>query len=128
MASKKDFGTINTGRVYDAIDVATNPKGKVEADPQEQLDRAASMRTQGRKGCKAYRINMAFSPANYEFIRVMARATGYTMTKFANKVVEAYINEHPELMEQAQSFLDTVNSGLFSRHEPASDFEEQTEE
>lgn len=115
MAAKKDFTGINTGRVYEEIEQATARKGQQgTASPQEQLERAEKMRTMGRKGCKAVRINMAFTPSNYSFIRVMARATGRTMTEFTNVIIQAYRNEHPEFMEQAKHFLDYVNSGAFS--------------
>lgn len=112
----KDFSGINTGRVYGAIEQATGTKGQQgKASPQEAAERAAALKTQGRKGCKAIRINMAFTPENHEFIKVMAKATGRTMTEFTNLVIAAYIREHPEMMEQARAFLDTVNSGAFSK-------------
>ena len=115
MAAKKDFTGINTGRVYEEIEQATARRGQQgTASPQEQLARAEELRTHGRKGCKAVRINMAFTPSNYNFIKVMARATGRTMTEFANLIIAAYRNEHPEFMEQAKGFLEFVNSGAFS--------------
>ena len=114
-AVKKDFAGMNTGRVYDAIEQATSPKGQQgTASPQEQRERADNLQTQGRKGCKAIRINMAFTPDNHEFIKVMAKASGRTMTEFANLVIEAYRREHPEIMEKANEFLATINSGAFS--------------
>ncbi len=116
MAGKKDFAGMNTGRVYGAIEQATSRKGQQgTASPQEVQERREQMKTQGRKGCKAIRINMAFTPSNHEFIKVLARATGHTMTDFTNIIIEAYRKEHPELMEQANTFLATVNSGLFSK-------------
>lgn len=87
---------------------------QLPASPQEQAERMAELRTQGRKGCKAVRINMAFTPDNHEFIKVLARASGRTMTEFTNLVIAAYRGEHPELMEQAAQFLETVNSGVFT--------------
>ena len=112
---KKDFSGINTGRVYDAIEQATSRKGQQgTASPQEAVARAAALRTQGRKGCKAVRINMAFTPENHEFLKVMSRASGRTMTELCNLVITAYLSEHPELMGQAHAFLDTINSGAFS--------------
>ena len=109
MASKKDFAGMNTGRVYGAIEQATSRKGQQgTASPQEAQERAAELRTQGRKGCKATRINMAFTTENHEFIKVMARLTGKTMTEFANLVVERYRNEHPELYEQAKAIIDQL--------------------
>ena len=107
---------MNTGnRVFSAIEQATAAKGQQgTASPQEAEARKESLQTQGRKGCKAIRINMAFTPANHEFIKVMARASGRTMTEFTNLVIEAYRREHPEIMEQANGFLNVINSGAFS--------------
>ena len=115
MANKKDFENIKTGRVYSALEQSTSRQGQQgTASPEEAHERAEALRTQGRKGCKATRINMAFSPSNHEFIKVMAKATGRTMTEMTNDIIQAYRDEHPEFMEQAQGFLDFVNSGAFS--------------
>ena len=113
---KKDFSSINTGnRVFSAIEQATAKKGQQgTASPEEAKARAEALQTQGRKGCKAVRINMAFTDSNYRFVRIMAKASGRSMTEFVNLVLSAYQREHPEIMEQAQAFLDTINSGAFS--------------
>ena len=105
--AKKDFSAINTGKVYTAIETATSRRGQQgEASPQEKAERADDLRTQGRKGCKAVRINMAFTPENHHFIKVMARIHGETMTEYANHVIEKYRLEHPELFAQAQAIID----------------------
>ena len=112
--AKKDFSSITTGRVHSAIEQATGSSGRqTTASQEEQQERASELRTQGRKGCKATRINMAFTPENHEFIKVMAKATGRNMTEFTNVVIAAYRKEHPEFMEQANGFLQYVNSGVF---------------
>ncbi len=109
MASKKDFAGMNTGRVYGAIEQATSNKGQQgTASPQEAAERAAELKTQGRKGCKAIRINMAFTPDNHEFIKVMAKISGKTMTEFANLCIERYRAEHPEIYEQAKAIIDKL--------------------
>lgn len=134
--AKKDFTGMTTGRVYGAIDQATKGKGEQgTASPEEARERAGKLQTQGRKGCKATRINMAFTPENHEFIKVLAKATGNSMTQFTNLVVAAYRNEHPELMAKANDFLATVNSGVFSSllnqrigHEEATKEEPEAEE
>lgn len=115
MASKKDFAGMNTSRVYSTLEQATGKKGQqTTASPQEAAQRAEEMKTQGRKGCKATRINMAFNPENYSFVRIMASASGKSMTEFTNLVIAAYRKEHPELMEQAQAFLNAVNTSAIS--------------
>lgn len=118
--AKKDFGSINTERaggdmaqaaaaVFGKVEQATSRKGQQgTASPAEAAERAASLKTQGRKGCKAIRINMAFTPENHEFIKIMARITGHTMTEFANLVIERYREEHPEIFEQAKAIKDSL--------------------
>lgn len=109
MASKKDFAGMNTGRVYGAIEQATSRKGQQgTASPQEAAERASNLKTQGRKGCKATRINMAFTPENHQFIKTMARISGQTMTEFTNLVIERYRTEHPEIYEQARAIIDNL--------------------
>lgn len=106
MAKKKDFESINTGKVYDAIEQATGKKGQQgTASLEEQAARAAELKTQGRKGCKATRINMAFTPDNYEFIKIVARIHGQSMTEFANQVIKRYREEHPETYEKAKELI-----------------------
>lgn len=140
MATKKDFSKVGTGRtyktmngqtvkinlqqpdeaagtskVYDSIATATTKKGQhTNASPEEQAERAEAMRTQGRKGCKAIRINMAFTPENHQFIKLMAKATGRTMTEYCNMIVKAYRKEHPEFEEEANRFLKLANAAAWS--------------
>ena len=117
--AKKNFSAMNTRRAETAessavmrkLEQGASNKGQQgEATKQEAAERAAALRTQGRKGCKAIRINMAFTPDNHEFIKIMAKATGRTMTEYTNYIITAYRNEHPEFMEQADSFLKLVNA------------------
>ena len=44
--------------------------------------------TQGRKGAKLPRINMAFTPQNLEYLRVMAGIRGQSVTRYVNALVE----------------------------------------
>lgn len=103
---KADFSTINTERVYSAIETGTSRKGQQgTASPQEAADRASKLKTQGRKGCQAVRINMAFTPENHEFIKVMSKIKGKTMTEFTNLVIARYRIEHPEAFEKAKAII-----------------------
>lgn len=105
----KDFTGINTSRVYEQIEQATSKRGQQgTASPQEAAERASALKTQGRKGCKAIRINMAFTPENHEFIKIMARISGKTMTEFANLCIERYRLEHPEIYKQAKNIIEQL--------------------
>ena len=108
----KDFENIKTGRanrIYSSIETGTSRKGQQgKASPQEAAERANNLKTQGRKGCKAVRINMAFTPENHQYIKIMAKVTGKTMTEFSNLVIERYREEHPELYSQAKAIIDNL--------------------
>ena len=119
MAAKKaiDF-TANTGkdnRVIDAIQQVTAEPAPVEiarrsrneAYTAEEIQIAREQgRTQGRKGVKAVRINMAFAPDVHQYIKVMARARGESVTEFTNFVFRQSMQQNADLYEQAKSFVD----------------------
>lgn len=119
MAGKKDFTTINTGRVYSTITEATaepeqEPQQAQEAPKTRKLyneQQAQEMRqagtTQGRKGCKALRINMAFTPEMYEYIKTMARVRGESITDFTNHILRQSMEDNAELYEQAKAFQES---------------------
>jgi len=109
MAKKQDFTGVNTGRAYAGIEQATAPKGQQgNVSPQEFAIRASEMRTQGRKGARLPRINLAFSSENYDFVRVVAAIHGQSMTQYVNGIVTEYRLAHPELYEKAKALIDAV--------------------
>lgn len=46
--------------------------------------------TQGKKGVKAKRLNLAYSDDNYEYISKESRKRGLTMTQFLNDIIATY--------------------------------------
>lgn len=46
--------------------------------------------TQGKKGQKMPRINLAFSTENHDFLRMESRKQGMSITAFINHIVEQY--------------------------------------
>lgn len=112
--AKKDFSKINTtaataGNVYSTIEKSINRRGQqVEATPEEAKERADNLLTQGRKGCRAVRINMAFTPDNHDFVKTMAKITGQTMTEFVNMALEQYRKEHGDVYEKARELFDQM--------------------
>ena len=110
--AKKDFTQMNTGRVSGVagnIRQATSRKGvQTPANAEEAAARAEQGKTQGRKGCMAARINLAFTPANYEFVKIMASMTGKTMTEFVNLALETYRKDHSEIYERAREIAAAV--------------------
>lgn len=108
--AKKDFSKIDTGRerVQAELETATEerkPGQQGTAGPDEQRERIDTMKTAGRKGCHAPRINLAFSGPNYDFVRVMSRIKGQTLTSFVNWIIDEYRAEHPDLYEKALALI-----------------------
>lgn len=117
MASKKDFTTASNRRVYNSITEATaepeqepqqaqevqNPRKAYTAERAQEMRQAGT--TQGRKGCRAVRINMAFAPDLHEYIKVMARVRGESVTDFTNYVFRQSMEQNAELYEKAKSFV-----------------------
>jgi hypothetical protein len=120
MAAKKDFSKLNTGRVYDAIAEATAEPEAQEVQPaqDEQRQRARPRpyteaeklaykqagKTQGRPGLKLERINLAFTPDNYEYVKTMASVRGQSMTEFVNHIIAQSMEENAALFAQAKAF------------------------
>lgn len=117
MMAKKDFSTANTGRVYGAITEATAETTAQQAQDVQHprqvysTQKAQEMReagtTQGRKGCKAVRINMAFAPDIHEYIKTMARVRGESVTDFTNYVFRQSMADNAELYNQAKQFQES---------------------
>ena len=121
--AKKDFTNINTNRVYSTIAEATaEPAQEAEEVQEEHKTRKErktyteqeaaeiiqSMNTSGRKGIKLPRINLAFSPANYEYIETMARVRGQNLTEFINYVIDQHRADHQDTYKKALEFRDSL--------------------
>ena len=104
----KDF-TVNANKVHGAIAEATQEprKDRKTYTADEKSQYLAELKTAGRKGCKLPRINMAFTPENYNFIKTMSKASGLTLTEFINIVIDNYMKDH---LEQYEKIIETRNS------------------
>ena len=110
--AKKDFST--SEKAFDAIAEATaapeeparkERKTYTDAEAAELL---AQYKTSGRKGLELPRINVAFTPDLYLYIRTMARVTGQTYTDFINDVMRQYMDAHREIYDQAMQFKNSL--------------------
>ena len=127
--AKKDFTQVNTNRVYSAIaDATAEPEQEVqeivetqEAQParkkykarkeyseQEKQAFINEMRTTGRKGVKLPRMNIAFSPAIYEYIQTMSRVRGESLTAFVNLALKEHMDAHGDIYEKAIEFKNSL--------------------
>lgn len=116
-AKKKDFSSINTNPVYDAIAEAieeTPATGKKQYKPrktyteEEAAEALESLQTSGKKGVKLPRINLAFTPANYDFIKTMAQVRGQNLTEFVNDMLKEARESHADLYQKAIEFRNSL--------------------
>ena len=109
---KKNFtNAATTAPVYQQIETVTQApvksQGKTYTDTQKEALRAAGL-TQGRRGVKMHRINMAFDDDIHEYIQTMARVRGETLTAFTNYVFRKSMEDNAELYEKAKAFKETL--------------------
>lgn len=82
------------------------PQKTLKAQDAQEVQPSTSLQTQGRKGEKLPRINMAFSPANHEFISIMARLGGLSLTQYVNRLIDAEREANADKLEQAKKLFD----------------------
>lgn len=65
-------------------------KNKAHINSEMKKDNNITLEsTQGRKGQKLPRINMAFTPENHEYIKRVSRQEGKSITQYINGLIEA---------------------------------------
>lgn len=82
------------------------PRREYYGQEAQELQQAG--KTQGRKGCKMVRINMAFEPDLHDFIRTMARVRGETVTDLTNHVFRQYMEDNMDVYKKAMEFRDSL--------------------
>ena len=89
--AKKNFEDVNTSAMFETMDEAAQaPERKERRTPgaYEMQTAKEKMRTSGLKGAALPRINMAFSPSNYDYIKTMSKFCGMSLTEFVNSAIE----------------------------------------
>ena len=84
-----------------------NKPRKDDYDEKEIEEFIKEKRTRGRKGVKVpcIRVNQALPPELHEYIKIMARARGESMTDFINYVIEKHKEEHEELYKHIKTIF-----------------------
>lgn len=118
MAKKtRDFSAASAQDIYsatiaeatqDAPDAQEKRKERKTYTAQEKHEYMQSMSTAGRKGLKLPRINVAFSPDVYDYVRTMARAAGLSYTQFINVVLQEHKKEHESVYKQAVKIRNSL--------------------
>ena len=124
----KDFSNLNTGRAMQQMQTAqgaqvaqdvqevhdTQEKQGKQRKPRKRYtaEEAQKILESGRNakglgGVKMPRMNMAFTPQNYDFIATLATARGQNYTEFVNHMVDLYREQYKDQYEQAKAFLNS---------------------
>ena len=77
----------NAKSVYGTV-IGSTHEAQQEQEVQHPEVIQETVQTQGRKGAKLPRINMAFTPQNLEYLRIMAGLRGQSVTRYVNALVE----------------------------------------
>ena len=101
MAAKGFKDAANAQPVYGTIIGAAQEAQQAEEE-QKALEAQEALATRGRKGVKLPRINMAFTPSNLDFIRVMAAIRGQSMTQYVNAIIERERRENGDAYQKAK--------------------------
>lgn len=127
----KDFSNLNTGRAMQQMQTAqgahvaqevqevqdnheNNAAQEKQRKPRKRYtpEEAQKILESGRNakglgGVKMPRMNMAFTPQNYDFIATLATARGQNYTEFVNHMVDLYREQYKDQYEQAKAFLNS---------------------
>lgn len=114
----KSFKEIPAGKVKNTIAEATQEapetqeaqgknKPRKTYSAQEAAEFSNSLRTAGRKGVKLPRINLAFTPEIYDYVKTMSKAAGMTYTEFIDTILQDHKKKHAKTYQQA---IDIRNS------------------
>ena len=95
---KKSFRDINP-----ALQFISNAQEVQEVHDTQEVQQV--QRTQGKKGQKLPRINMAFQTSNLEYLQLISRIEGKSITEYVNNLVEQDRQKNSERMEAAKQIL-----------------------
>lgn len=113
MAKEFDAAAVKTDRVYSDLEQATGKRQQqATASAEEIAERRENLRTQGRKGVKAVRLNVAFTPKNHQFIKVYASSTGQTTAEAVNEMID-FARTDPRFLERAKKQLESLINNDF---------------
>ena len=118
MANKKGFkgdnpalSFISTPEAHEDHEEHDTQEASVVLDAQEVHDERrtpVSQTTQGKKGMKLPRINMAFATTNLEYLQIMSRIEGVSITEYVNRLIQADKEARKDILEAAKKLLKGI--------------------
>ena len=98
--AKKSFKDNNP-----ALAFISTQEAEIEQQEQEAQRTPIAHTTQGKKGQKLPRVNMAFATNNLEYLQLISRIEGVSMTEYVNRLIEADKEARKEIIEEAKKIL-----------------------
>lgn len=92
----------------DAQEVQKKNKPRKTYTAQEVQEAQENLRTSGRKGAALPRINLAFTPSNYEYIKTMAAVRGENLTEFVNSIINQHAEANADIYSKAVEFKNSI--------------------
>ena len=121
----KDFTKVNLEPVYSHISsVIGDPERPADQEgsqgdktyktysPEETKEALDVRKTQGKRGMKSVRVNMAFDKPVHDYIRTMARAGGMTITDFTNLVFREHMKRNADKYKKASEFVAELDQEI----------------
>jgi len=118
--AKKNFDDINTQDIYSkVIAEATQEAPAAQEKPAARKARKTykeaeaaeflhDIKTAGRKGVKLPRVNLAFAPDIYDYVKTMSKASGLTYTEFINKILRDHKEAHEDIYKKAVEIRNSI--------------------
>ena len=100
----QDVSTDSNEQVTQGSGFKVQTKGKRRT---RQKETSISKTTQGKKGQKLPRINMAFSRENLEYLQIISRIENTSVTGYVNKLIAKDKSRRADEVEKAKSILKT---------------------
>jgi len=98
---KKSFRDINP-----ALQFISNTQEVQEVQEVHDTQEVQQVQhTQGKKGQKLPRINMAFQTSNLEYLQIISRIEGKSITEYVNNLVEQDRQRNAARLEEARSIF-----------------------
>ncbi len=101
--AKKSFKDNNPALAFISTQEAEIEQQEQEAQEEQRTPIAHT--TQGKKGQKLPRVNMAFATNNLEYLQLISRIEGVSMTEYVNRLIEADKEARKEIIEEAKKLL-----------------------
>ncbi|OHW61241.1 hypothetical protein EUAN_23980 [Andreesenia angusta] len=110
--SKKSFKDDNPALAFISVDSDSNAQEVQEVQHVQDAHDTQEVQevhpTQGKKGKKLPRINMAFSPENLEYLQLMSRLEGISITQYVNNLVAKDCTKKSDIVDKAKEILKGV--------------------